>query len=128
MESWGANGVFAARYASQWARAGAGTPGRRIRCRVLPVACVVVAMLLGSLALGSYVMGDDASQLGAGGPAVVFAAEPGEPARIPALDQGLAPFGGADRPLDQRPSGEPSGDDELMVDVRRALEQLASAS
>ena len=122
MESWGAYGVFAARYAGQQACAGAAAPRRRIRGTVLLAACIVVGVLLGPLALGS-----DATGNGADVPAAVFAVGPGEPARIPAMDRGPAPVSaGPDRPLDQQPSGEPFGDDGLTVDVRRVLEQIAS--
>ena len=124
MESWGAHGVFAARYAGQRACAGAAASGRRIRGTVLLATCIVVGAFLGPLALGS-----DATRNGAGAPAAVFAVGPDEPARIPAMDQGPAPIRvGADRPLDQLPSGEPFGGDELMVDVRRVLERIASES
>ncbi len=127
MESWGAHGVFAARYAGQWARAGAGSPGRRIRGPQLLFACIVVGALLGPLALGSYATRDGASRPDDGTPASVFTAAPAEPARIPALDERPAPgSGGADQPLDQQPSGEPFGGNELTVDVRRLLEQMAS--
>ena len=129
MESWGAHGVFAARYADQRAGVGAGAPGRRIRGRVLLAACIVVGALLGSLALGSDATRNGASRPGDGVPALIFAVGPAEPARLPAMDEGPAPVSGrADQPLDQQLSGEPSGDDELMVDVRRALERLASES
>ena len=128
MESWGAHGVFAARYADEWSRVGAATRRHRIRGPLLLAACIVVGALLGSLALGSYATGDGASLPGDGTPASVFTVGPAEPARIPALDEGLAPrSGGADRPRDQQGSGEPS-DDELMVDVRRVMERLASES
>ncbi len=129
MESWGAHGVFAARYAGQWARAGAGSPGRRIRGPQLLVACIVVGALLGPLALWGDATRGGASRPGDGAPASVFTVGPAEQARIPALDQGPAPrSGGADQPLDRQLAGEPSGDAELMLDVRRALERLASES
>jgi hypothetical protein len=127
MESWGANGVIAARYAGQRARVGPGTPGRRVRGTALLAACIAVATLLGSLALGSNTAPSDASRPGNDAPASVFAAPPGEPARIPALDEGPAGFSaGPDRPLDRKLSGEPAGAGGLTVDVRRALEQIAS--
>ncbi len=125
MESWGAHGVFAARYAGQWARAGAGSPGRRIHGPQLLVACIVVGALLGPLALWGDATRDGASRLGDGAPASLFTVGPTEPARILALDERPAPgSGGADQSLDQQLSGE----DELMLDVRRALERLASES
>ncbi len=127
METWGAHGTFAARYAGQWARAGAEARGRRIKCPLLLAACIVVGVLLGSLALGSGVTRNTAVWSGDGIPAPIFAVGRGEPARIPAMEQGPAPFSaGLDRPLDQQPSGEPFGDDGLTVDVRRVLEQIAS--
>ncbi len=122
METWGAHGTFAARYAGQRACAGAGAPGRRIRGPRLLAACIVVGALLGPLTLGS-----DWTRHGAGVPAAVSAVGRGEPARIPAMDEGSAPFSGrADWPLDQQSAGEPFGNEELMVDVRGALEQMAS--
>ena len=127
MESWGANGVIAARYVGQRARVGPGTPGRRVRGTALLAACIVAGALLGALALGSYVTRTGAGWPADGSPRAVFTTGAGEPARIPALDKGPAPFsGGADQPLDQQLSGEPSGDDGLMVDVREVLEQMAS--
>jgi hypothetical protein len=89
--------------------------------------CIAVATLLGSLALGSNTAPSDASRPGNDAPASVFAAAPGEPARIPALEEGPAGFSaGPDRPLDQQLSGEAAGGGGLTVDVRRALEQIAS--
>ena len=127
MQSWGAYGSFAAHYAADRAGAGAGARARRIRGTVLLAACIAVAALLGSLALGSNTTRDAANWPGDSAPASVYAVGPGEPARIPALGNGPAPRnGGADQPLDRQLSGEPSGDDGLMVDVRRVLEQMAS--
>ena len=127
MESWGAHGVFGARYAGQWARAGAGSPGRRIRGPQLLVACIVVGVLLGSLGIGSDATRNAMGWPGNGIPGAIFAVGPGEPARVPAMDEGPTLRGaGPDRPLDQQGSGEPFGGDELTVDIRRALEQMAS--
>ena len=127
MQSWGAYGVFAARYAGDRARAGARARERRIGGPLLLVAFIAVGALLGPLALGSDATRNGASWPGAGAPASVFAVGPGEPARVPAMDEGPAPFStGPDQPLDQQLSGAPSGDDGLMVDVRKVLEQMAS--
>ena len=129
MESWGAYGVFAARYAGDRAPAGACQRGQRIRGAVLLAAFIAVGALLDPLATGNNVTRDSVSQPGSDTPAAVFDVGPGEPFRIPAMDEKSASSsGGADQPLDRHLSGEPSGDDGLLVDVRRVLEQLASES
>ena len=85
MESWGAHGVFATRYADEWSPVSAATRQRRIRGPQLLVACLVVGALLGSLTLGSDATRGGASLPGDGAPALVFIMGSAEPAWIPAL-------------------------------------------